>query len=106
MKERIINDEEAERIIRFWQQAPFPVEVLIRFTQGLTQSHPGQIRLEPEGQVVIAQTLDKNHYLTTMIDLFAFETIRMSEMDNAITFEEPYAPSETFRSVTIAQRNL
>ena len=105
MHERIINKEEAERIIRSWQEDRFPVEVLIRFSQGLTQSHPGQIRLEPEGQVVIAHIVDKDHYLTTVVDLFAFETILLSEMENAITFEEPFSSAETFRSVTIARRN-
>ena len=105
MQERIINEEEAERIIRLWQNERFPIEVLIRFSQGLMQAHPGQIRLEPEGQVVIANVTDKNHYLTTMLDIFAFQTIRISEMDNAITFEEPFAPSETFQSITLARRN-
>jgi hypothetical protein len=105
MLERSISEEEAERIIRSWHDEQLPVEVLIRFSQGLTQSHPGQLRLEPEGQVVIAHVVDNNHYLTTMLDLFAFETIRLSKMENAITFEEPFASAETFQSVTIARRN-
>lgn len=106
MKERTISKAEAERIIRSWHDEQFPVEVLMRFSQGLTQSHPGRIRLEPEGQAVIAHIVDKDHYLTTVVDIVAFETIRLSEMENALTFEEPFASVETFRSVTIARRNL
>ena len=105
MKERNISEAEAQRVIRSWQEDRSPVEVLIRFSQGLTQSHPGQVRLEPEGQVVIVHLIDKDHYLTTVVDLFAFETILLSEMENAITFEEPFSSAETFRSVTIARRN-
>ena len=105
MNERNISEAEAERIIRSWQEDRFAVEVLIRFSQGLTQAHPGQLRLEPEGQVVIAHIVDKDHYLTTVVDLFAFEVIRLSEMESAITFAEPFATAETFRSVTIARRN-
>ncbi|MEW6128346.1 MAG: hypothetical protein AB1757_15005 [Acidobacteriota bacterium] len=106
MQERVISTQDAEQIIRNWQEEQPAVEVLIRFSQGLTQTHAGQVRLEPEGQVVIAHILDKNHYLTTTLDIFGFERIRLSEMSNAITFEEPFASSGTFRSVTIARRRL
>jgi hypothetical protein len=59
--------------------------------------------LEPEGQVVVAQVVDRDHYLTTRLDTNAFETIRLSETENVMTFEEPFA-ADTFRSVTIACR--
>jgi hypothetical protein len=80
------------------------VEVLVRFSDGLMQSHPGRVTLEPEGQVVIAHVVDKDHYLTTVLDVFAFETIKLSKTENAMTFEEPFAASDTFKSVTIACR--
>jgi hypothetical protein len=54
--------------------------------------------------VVIAAVVDKNQYLTTTLDIFAFETIRLAGMGNALTFEEPYAPAETCLSITIARR--
>ena len=103
MLDRIINIEEAQRIVRSWQNEHLLVEVLVRFSQGLTQSHPGTVRFEPEGQVVVAYVINKDHYLTTVLDMFAFESIRLSEMANAITFEEPFESSGTFQSVTIAR---
>jgi hypothetical protein len=104
MQERQISEQDALKIIRQWCEEQRPVEVLIRYSEGLMQSHPGYIRLEPEGQVVVAHVVDKDHYLTTLLDVFAFERIRLSETEKAMTFEEPFAASETFKSVTIACR--
>ena len=104
MNERQIGEKEAAEILRYWQEEQRPVEVITRFGQGVTQSHPGRVTLEPEGQLVVADVIDKDHYLTTVLDLFAFESIKLSETENAMTFEEPFATLDTFRSVTIACR--
>lgn len=104
MQEKEIGEEDAIEIIKLWHEEERPVEVLVRFSDGLMQSHPGRVTLEPEGQVVIAHVVDKDHYLTTVLDVFAFETIKLSKTENAMTFEEPFAASDTFKSVTIACR--
>ncbi|MCI0488137.1 MAG: hypothetical protein L0229_16235 [Blastocatellia bacterium] len=104
MPETKINDAAAAQIIQSWQAEQRPVEVLIRFSQGMVQSHPGYITYEPEGRVVVADVVDKDHYLTTVLDLSAFETIKLSETESALIFEEPSATSRTFESVTIARR--
>ena len=104
MNERQIDETEAAEILRYWQEEQRPVEVIARFGQGVIQSHPGRITLEPEGQLVVADVIDKDHYLTTVLDLSAFESIKLSEMENALTFWEPIATPDTFRSVTIACR--
>ncbi|HWN98960.1 MAG TPA: hypothetical protein VNS63_06770 [Blastocatellia bacterium] len=104
MNERQINQNEAAEILGYWQEEQRPVEVIARFSQGVTQSHPGRLTIEPEGQLVVADVIDKDHYLTTVLDLFAFESIKLSEMENAMTFEEPFAASNTFKTVTIACR--
>lgn len=104
MNERQINEKEAVEILKYWQEERRPVEVIARFGQGVTQSHAGRVTIEPEGQLVVADVIDKDHYFTTILDLFAFESIRVSEMENAVTFEEPFATPDTFRSVTVACR--
>jgi hypothetical protein len=103
MQETLINERTALEVLELWHDEGRPVEVLLRFGQGLVQAHSGRITLEPEGQVVVAQVLDRDNYMTTVLDTFAFETIRLSETENVMTFEEPYS-SDTLRSVTLACR--
>jgi hypothetical protein len=104
MKETTISQDEAVQIMRLWQEERRPAEVRLRFSQGLIQTHPGYVMVEPEGKVVIAHVVSKNHFLTTVLDLFAFDSIKLIESGNAITFAEPVDSPDTFRSVTIACR--
>lgn len=104
MRQRIIRANEAMEIIGSWQKEERPIEVLVRFSQGVRQAHPGRVTVEPEGSVVVADIVNQDHYLTTVVDIMAFETIKLSETGSAIIFEEPFATSGTFRSVTIACR--
>jgi hypothetical protein len=104
MNERPIDESEAVEVLRCWQEEQRPVEVIMRFGQGVTQTHPGRVTMEPEGQVVVADVLDDDNYLTTIVDIFAFESIKLSESESVMTFEKPYSPAVTFSSVTIACR--
>jgi len=104
MNERQIDQNEAVEILGYWQREARPVEVVIRFGQGLIQAHPGRVTVEPEGQLVVADIAGKDHYFSTIVDMFAFDKINLSESGNVITLEEPYSAIETFRSVTIACR--
>lgn len=104
MRERILSEDKAREIIGLWQAEERPVEVLVRFSQGLRQSHPGRVTIEPEGQIVVADIVDKDHYMTTVLDITAFETIKLSETESVVTCEEPFDTSGTFRSVTLACR--
>ena len=106
MNERQIDEKEAAEILSGWQKDERPVEVIMRFGQGLAQSHPGRVTVQPEGRLVVADVTDKDHYLSTILDIFAFEKIKLSETENVMTFEEPFASIDTFSSVTIACREL
>jgi len=101
MLDEAISKGEALRIMRGWQADGREVEVLVRFSEGLTQTHSGRLTVEPEGQAVIAQVAD-TQYLTTTLDLGAFDSIRLLESMGAITFSEPEQPHRTFKSVTVA----
>jgi hypothetical protein len=104
MSDRQIHQSEAADILSNWQEERRPVELIMRFAQGLTHSHPGRVTIEPEGQLVVADVIDKQHYLSTILDIFAFEKIKLSDTGSVITFEEPFASNGTFSSVTIACR--
>ena len=105
MQERVISANKAREIAELWKEEKRPVEVLVRFSQGLTQSHPGRLTIEPEGRIVVAHIVDRNHYLTTVLDVMDFETIKLSETASIMTFEEPFSSSGAFSSVTIACRS-
>ena len=104
MQEREISQNEAAEIVALWQREGSPVEVLVRFSQGLMQAHPGQVTLEPDLRVVIAYVADKDHYFTTIVDMTGFESVRLIESESAITFVDPIGSDQTFDSVTIACR--
>lgn|SRR5262249_44260999 len=106
MNERQIDKGEATKILSCWQQEQRPVELIMRFGQGLTQAHPGRVAIEPEGQLVVADVTHKDHYFSTILDIFAFEKVKISETENVMTFEQSFASTDTFRSVTIACREL
>jgi hypothetical protein len=102
MRDEQISESEALKYMRGWQSEGTLVEVVIRFSQGLTQTHAGRLTVEPEGQVVIAHVVGKDHYLTTILDVSSFDSIRLLESMGAITFSERERVG-TFRSVTIAR---
>jgi hypothetical protein len=58
MQEKIINRDEAARTIKLWQDEGRDVEVRLRFSQGITQTHPGYVTMEPDGRVVVAHVVD------------------------------------------------
>jgi hypothetical protein len=104
MNERQIDENEAVDILSLWHREERPVEVILRFGQGLTQSHPGRVTIQPEGQLVVADITDRDHYLSTILDIFAFENIKLSESENVMMFEEPLSAADRFSSVTVACR--
>jgi hypothetical protein len=104
MQEKIIDRDKAVQTIKLWQDAARAVEVRLRFTQGITQTHPGYVTLEPDGRIVVAHVIDRNHYFTTVIELSTFNEIKLIESESAIIFAEPWEGSGTFESVMIACR--
>ncbi len=50
MRDEEISESEALKYMRGWQSNGSPVEVVIRFSQGLTQTHAGRLAVEPEGR--------------------------------------------------------
>ncbi|MCI0666234.1 MAG: hypothetical protein L0220_34715 [Acidobacteria bacterium] len=102
MKEHKIEHEEALLVLKQWQENTCAVEVRLRYSQGLIQSHSGYVRVEPEGRVVIAQVADSDLFYTTVIDVFAFDSVKMIESGYAITFAPLIETPETYWAVTIA----
>jgi hypothetical protein len=105
MRDEKISESEALKFMKGWQAEGRQVEVVVRFSEGLTQTHAGRLAVEPEGQVVIAQVVGKDQYLTTVVDVSSFDSIRLLESTGAITFSERRQPHGTFTSVTIAARD-
>jgi hypothetical protein len=104
MQEKIINRDEAVQTIKLWQDEGREVEVRLRFGQGVTQTHSGYVTVELDGRVVIAHVVDRNHYYTTVMELSAFNAIRLSESESAIIFAGPQENGRTIESVIIACR--
>ena len=102
MRDEQISESEALKYMKGWQSDRIPVEVVIRFSDGLIQTHAGRLTVEPEGQVVIAHVAGKDHYLTTVLDVSSFDSIRLLESTGAITFSDHSRPG-TFSSVTVAR---
>jgi hypothetical protein len=102
MHDEEISESEALRYMKGWQSDGSAVEVVVRFAQGLTQTHAGRLAVEPEGQVVIAHVQGKDHYLTTVLDISSFDSIRLLESTGAITFAERQRTG-AFKSVTVAR---
>ena len=102
MRDEMITESEALTYMRGWQSEGTPVEVVIRFSQGLTHTHAGRLTVEPEGQVVVAHVVGKDHYLTTVVDVSSFDSMRLLESMGAITFSKRER-SGLFKSVTIAR---
>ena len=105
MRDEEISESEALKYMKGWQAEGWQVEVVVRFSEGLTQTHAGRLSVEPEGQVVIAQLAGKGQYLTTVLDVSSFDSIRLLESMGAITFSEREQPRSTFKSVTVAVRS-
>jgi hypothetical protein len=85
MNERQIDESEAVDILSLWHKEERPVEVILRFGQGLTQSHPGRVTIQPEGQLVVADITDRDHYLSTILDIFCVrehQTVGERECDD------------------------
>jgi hypothetical protein len=101
MRDEQISESEALNVMKRWQAEGHEVEVVLRFSEGLTQTHAGRLTVQPEGQAVIAQ-ISSNQYFTTVLDLSAFDSIRLLESTGAITFLEREQPQNTFKSVTVA----
>jgi hypothetical protein len=104
MQEKIIKRDEAMQTIKLWQDEGRDVEVRLRFSQGITQTHPGYVRVEPDGRVVVAHVVDRDRYYTTVIDPSTFTAIKLIESESAIIFAEPQEYWRTFESVIIACR--
>src|SRR5258708_35840580 len=104
MQDREINTDEAAQILSIWQAEGRPVEVVLRLCPGVMQTQPGNVRVEPDRRVVVANVVNKDHYLTTVIDMLAFDSIRLIDSENAITFAEPSTAVDGVGSVTIACR--
>jgi hypothetical protein len=104
MQEKIINRDEAMQTIKLWQDEGRNVEVRLRFSQGITQTHPGYVRIEPDGRVVIVHVADRDSYYTTVIEPSTFKVIKLIESESAIIFAEPQEHRRTFESVIIACR--
>ncbi|HKF56600.1 MAG TPA: hypothetical protein VKJ45_14175 [Blastocatellia bacterium] len=102
MHDEEISESEALKYMRGWQSDGSPVEVVVRFAQGLIQTHAGRLAVEPEGQVVIAHVQGKDHYLTTVLDVSSFDSIRLLESTGAITFSDRNH-NGAFKSVTVAR---
>ena len=68
----------------------------------MTLTHSGRLTVEPEGRIVIARIGGKDDYLTTMLDVTRFDSIRLLESIGAITLVDQKAFA-TFQSVTIAR---
>jgi hypothetical protein len=103
MQEKIINLEEAVQTIKRWQEAGRDVEVRLRFSQGITQTHSGYVSVEQDGRVVVAD-VDRDRYYTTVIDPSPFTAIKLIESESAIIFAEPQENWHTFESVILACR--
>src|SRR5437868_6174003 len=104
MQEKTITQDEAIRTIKNWQREDRPVEVRVSFSEGVTQTHPGRVTVEPEERVVVAHVVNRDQYLTTVIEVSAFDVIMLIESENAITFSEPTNTWGLIRAVTIACR--
>jgi hypothetical protein len=104
VQEKIIDRDKAVQTIKLWQNESRAVEVRLRFSHGITQTHPGYVTVELDGRVVVAHVVDRNHYLTTVIELSTFNVFKLIETENAITFSEPLEDSGNFESVMIACR--
>jgi hypothetical protein len=104
MQEKIIDRDKAVQTIKRWQDETRAVEVRLRFTEGITQTHPGYVTFEPDGRVVVAHVIDRDHYFTTVIELSTFSEIKLIESESAIIFAGPSEDSGTFESVMIACR--
>jgi hypothetical protein len=78
--------------------------VRLRFREDITQSHPGSVAVEPDGRIVVAHVVNRDHFMTTVLNVRAFSSIHVAETENAITFSDPVDPASTFRAVTIASR--
>jgi hypothetical protein len=104
MQEKIINLEAAVQTIKIWQDEGRGIEVRLRFSQGITQTHSGYVRVEPDGRVVIAHVADRDRYYTTVIEPSTFNAIKLIESESAIIFAEPQEYGRTFESVIIACR--
>jgi hypothetical protein len=104
MQEKIINQDQALQTIKLWQNEGRNVEVRLRFSQGITLTHPGDVRVEPDGQVVVAHVVDRDRYYTTVIDPSNFAAIKLIESESAIIFAEPQECWRTFESVILACR--
>jgi len=102
MKEELISKNEAMKVMRGWQADERSVEVVVRFNEGLTQTHAGRLTVEPDGQVVVAQVINKDQYQTTLVDVSPFDSIRLLESMGAITFTDHDDPHRALKSVTIA----
>jgi hypothetical protein len=89
MQEKTITRDEAIRTIKLWQRERRPVEVRVSFSGGVTQTHPGRVTVEPEDRVVVAHVANRDQYLTTVIEVSAFDVVYLIESENAITFAEP-----------------
>jgi hypothetical protein len=106
MEAKIINRDEAVQTIKLWQDENRDVEVRLRFSQGIMQTHPGYVAVESDGRVIVAHVVNRNHYYTTVIEISAFDTIKLIESESAIIFAEPQDDSRTFESVIIACRKV
>jgi hypothetical protein len=104
MQEKIINRDEAVQTLKLWQDEGRNVEVRLRFGQGVTQTHSGYVTVEPDGRVVVAHIVNRNHYYTTVMELSAFNAIKLIESESALIFAEPQGNGRTFESVMIACR--
>jgi hypothetical protein len=103
MQEKIINRDEAVQTIKLWQDEGRDVEVRLRFSQGITQTHSGYVSVEQDGRVIVAD-VDRDRYYTTVIDPSSFTAIKLIESESAIIFAEPQEHWRTFESVIIACR--
>ncbi len=104
MQEKIISQNEAVQTIKLWQDEGRDVELRLRFSQGITQTHTGYVRVEPDGRVVVAHVEDRDRYYTTVIELSTFTAIKLIESESAIILAEPQEYRRTFESVIIACR--
>ena len=105
MQEKIINQDKAAQALKLWQNEDRTVEVRIHFSQGITQTHPGYVTVEPDGRVVVAHVVDRDHYLTTVIELSTFKVFKMIESENAIIFTQPQEPPSAIESVMLVSRD-
>ncbi|HMG37093.1 MAG TPA: hypothetical protein VKM94_24395 [Blastocatellia bacterium] len=104
MLQATIERTEAAETFALWHAQRRLVEVRIHFKEGIVQTHPGYVTLEPDGRVVVARVLGANDFFTTVIDLSSYRVINLLESENAITLEHPSNGDGSIKSVTIACR--